>query len=250
VESGDVNLAAKAQSLEPRTGQSPWDDYEYGRGYAVLTLPFDSGHLLGLRVFPENNFAPYVSVWHRSPDGDWEIYVDGPFLETACPRYWEPATQTVDFASIDVRWTGANDLRVEMDEPKLEWTLTMGAPPLLRVLNTVNSRLPLWTWKLPVLLRLREWIARHYLDYGDIALSFTTASGHDAVLLARENYVVHSSTARLDGDDLGELVHLDENPTVGEVPLPTAPSFVFGQAHARIVDQTEFQQTMEMVRER
>lgn len=246
----DVNLAAKATAIEPRTGQSPWADYEYGRGYAVLTLPFDSGHLLGLRVFPENDFAPYVSVWHRSPSGDWAIYVDGPSLETACPRYWEPATQAVAFASIDVRWTGANDLRVEMDTPTLEWTFSMHAPPLLRLLNTVNAHLPLWTWKFALFLRLREWIARSYLNYGDIELSFTTASGHDTVLLARENYLIHSATARIDGDDLGSLVHLDENPTMGDVPLPTAPSFVLGEAYARIVDQTEYQQTKERVRER
>jgi hypothetical protein len=245
-----MNLAEKAQSIEPRTGHSPWDNYEYGRGYAVLALPFDSGHLLGLRVFPENDFAPYVSVWHRPPDEDWEIYVDGPFLETACPRYWEPATRKVGFASIDVRWTGANDLRVEMDKPELEWTLSMRAPPLLRLLNTVNARLPLWTWKIRLFLRLREWVARYYLNYGDIALSFTTASGQDAVLLASENYFIHSSVARLDGDDLGEPVHLDENPTVGEVLLPTAPSFVIGQAHAMIVDQTEYQRTKRRARER
>lgn len=69
-------------------------------------------------------------------------------------------------------------------------------------------------------------------------------------LLARENYVIHSSTARLDGDDLGEPVHLDENPTVGETPLPTAPSFVIGQAQARILDQTESQRTKERARGR
>lgn len=244
-----MNLAAKARSIEPRRGHSPWDDHEFGRGYAVLTLPFDSGHLLGLRVFPQNDFAPYVSVWHRPPDRTWAIYVDGPSLDTACPRYWEPATRTVGFASIDVRWTGPTDLRVAMDEPHLEWTLSMGAPPLLRLANTVNSRLPLWTWKRPSLLRLREWMARYYLDYGDIALAFTTASGHETVLVARENYVIHASMAHLDGDDLGEPVTLEETPTVGEVPLPTAPSFVLGEAHAKIVDRTEYRRTKERARE-
>lgn len=57
-----VNLAARARAIAPRAERSPWDGYEYARGYGVLNLPFDSGHLLGLRVFPENDFAPYVSV--------------------------------------------------------------------------------------------------------------------------------------------------------------------------------------------
>lgn len=245
-----MNLAAKAGSIEPRTGPSPWEGYEYGRGYAVLSLPFDSGHLLGLRVIPDNDFAPYVSIWHRSPGKDWAIYVDGPLLETACPRYWKPATRTVGFASIDVRWTGANDLRVAMDTPSLEWALSMRAPPLLRLVNAINARLPLWTWNTSTLLRLRELVARYYLNYGDIALSFKTPSDHNVVLLAQENYFIHSSTARYDGDDLGDPVHLHENPTMGEVPLPTAPSFVLGQVHAKIIDQTEYQRTKELAHQR
>ncbi len=245
-----MTLAAKARAIEPRTGRSPWAGHEYGRGYAVLALPFDSGHLLGLRVFPENDFAPYVSVWHRSPDGDWEIFVDGPALETACPRYWKPATETVGFASIDVAWTAPNDLRVEVDDPALEWTLSMGAQSPLRALNAVNAALPRWTWRVDALVRLREWVARHYLEYGDIRLSFTTASGHETVLLALENYRIDTTTARLEGRSLGEPVSLDENPTIGDVPLPSAPSFVFGEAHAAIRDEAEYRRAKERVRSR
>lgn len=80
-----MDLAEKVGAIEPRTGRSAWNGHEYGRGYGVLNIPFDSGHMLGLRVFPENDFAPFDSVWHRPPDGDWAISVDGPSLETACP---------------------------------------------------------------------------------------------------------------------------------------------------------------------
>lgn len=133
-----------------------------------------------------------------------------------------------------------------MDEPDLEWTLSMRAPPLLRLLNAVNAELPLWTWRSAPLLRLREWVARHYLGYGDIDLSFTTASGHETVLLARENYLVHAASASLDGDDLGTPVRLDANPTVGDVPLPRVPSFVVGGAQARIIDPAEYQRATEL----
>lgn len=244
-----MNLAAKAESIEPETGRSAWDGHEHGRGYAVLSLPFASGHILGLRVMPENDFAPYVSVWHRTPEEDWAIYVDGPALETACPRYWKPATRTVAFATIDVAWTGPTDLRVTMDDPALEWTLSMTAPPLQRALNAVDGALPLWTWRPASLRRVREWVARRYLGYGDIRLSFTTASGHDTVLLARENYRIAGASASLDGASLGEPVVLDANPTIGGVRLPTAPSFVLGEAHAAIRDPAEYRRTRSRVRE-
>ncbi len=66
------------------------------------------GHVLALRVFPENDFAPYRSIWHRTPDGTWSIYVDGPRVDTACPRYFGAAPGTWRFKrcsnlSIDVK---------------------------------------------------------------------------------------------------------------------------------------------------
>ena len=213
----------------------------------MLSLPFDSGHLLGLRVFPENDFAPYVTVWHRPPGEGWAIYVDGPSLDTACPRYWKPVARTVAYASIEVDWTGPNDLRVAMEEPALEWTLSMEAPMRFRSLNAIDSTLPRWTWRVAPLLRFREWVARRLLGYGDIRLSFTSASGHEMVLLARENYRVEASEASLDGRPLGEPVTLEENPTVGGVPLPTVPCFVFGEAHAPILDPVEYRRTKERV---
>lgn len=33
---------------------------------------------------------------------------------------------------MDVTWTGSNELRVEMSEPRLMGTMSMTAPPLLR----------------------------------------------------------------------------------------------------------------------
>ncbi|MDQ4076252.1 MAG: hypothetical protein M3220_08395 [Chloroflexota bacterium] len=37
------------------------------------------------------------------------------------------------------------------------------------------------------------------------------------------------------------------NPTIGDVPLPTRPTFVIGQAHARIKDREEYRRTRERV---
>ena len=39
-------------------------------GYAVIGLPFQSGHILALRRFPASTIGPgYTSVWHRDPSG-------------------------------------------------------------------------------------------------------------------------------------------------------------------------------------
>lgn len=86
-----MDLADELQAIEPRVAHSPVSGYEYVRGYGVYALPFDSGHVLALRVFPENDFAPYSTIWHRTPEGDWSIYADSPRLDIACPRYYSAA---------------------------------------------------------------------------------------------------------------------------------------------------------------
>lgn len=217
------------------------------RGYGVMMLPFSSGDLLGLRVWPQSDFAPYVSVWHRSPEGEWSMFSDGPSLETTCPRYWRPAIQRAELAHIDVTWTGSTELRVEMDEPRLVWTMSMTAPPLLRGLNTISASLLLWSWRVDPLLRLREWMAKRLLGMGDISLSFTTPSGHETVIMPEEISFIDASKAVLGGRSLGEPVRLETPPTIGDVPWPIRPSFGFGQAHMRITDPEEYQRTCEHV---
>ena len=242
---GPMNLAGEAAAIEPGTATSPWPNHEHVRGYAALELPFSSGHLLGLRVWPETDFTPWTSVWHRTPGGEWSIYNDGPSLETTCPRYWGPALERAELATIDLTWTGPNELHVEMDEPSLDWTMSMVAPPLLRALNATNASLPLWSWRPAPLLWLRELVSKHLLGLGDVRFSFTAASGHEATIVPQEVYYVDDSEAVLGGGDLGEPVRLEENPTIGGVPTPTRPVFVFGQAHMQIRDEAEYRRARE-----
>lgn len=241
-------LADELQRIEPRVVTSPWPDHEHYRGYAVMVLPFSSGHLLGLRVFPENDFAPYKSVWHRTPEGDWSIYNDGPSLDTTCPRWWGPALRHADLTSIELTWTGPNDLRVEMEAPRLMWTMSMTASPLLRPLNAVSAALPLWTWKPAPLLRIREWMAKELLGMGDLRFSFVTPSGQNAVIMPEQIFFIDASEAVWEGRDLGDPVRLTTNPTIGGVPLPSRPAFVIGQAYARIKDRKEYRRTREEIR--
>ena len=91
-------LAAQLSDLPVVQGHAPWPGHEYVKGWGVFGLPFDSGHVLALRVFPHNDFSPYRALWHRDPGGRWSIYVDGPRLDTACPRYFGPACHVTGYA--------------------------------------------------------------------------------------------------------------------------------------------------------
>ncbi len=143
-------------------------------GLGVFGLPFDSGHILALRVFPENDFSPYRTIWHRDPDGRWAIYVDGPRLDTACPRYYGAACEYTGYAHIDLTWTGPATLRVTMDIPSLEWTLTASSTRLLDMLNAVSNALPRASWRPRSFVRAREALARERTN----GVATTHAEGH------------------------------------------------------------------------
>src|SRR5262245_57380851 len=157
-----------------------------------MGLPFDSGHVLALRVFPENDFGSYRSLWHRDPEGNWSIHVDGPRLDTACPRYYGAACKQTGFAHLEFTRTGPATLQVTMDEPALEWTLTASSTTYLDVLNALSAAMPTATWRPRALLRAREGMAR-MLGVGEIELSGVMPSGHTGMLMTKQMYFNVSS---------------------------------------------------------
>jgi hypothetical protein len=235
-----VDLAARVRDLPERRGLAPWPNHEYVRGWGVFGLPFDSGHVLALRVFPDNDFAPYRTVWHRDPAGAWSIYVHGPRLDTACPRYYGPACTRTAFARIDLAWTGPAALRVTVDEPRLEWDLVATQTAVLAALNAVSPRLPRWTWRAGALLRARELLAEHVLRLGTIRLAGTMPSGHAGLLMPQRMYFIDASTAVLAGQDLGRPATVAPNPHIGGVPLPARGVLAIGEAAWPIRDPAEY----------
>jgi hypothetical protein len=230
-------------ALPERRDRAPWPDHEYVRGWGVFGLPFDSGHVLALRVFPENDFSPYRTLWHRRPDGRWSIHVNGARLDTACPRYYGPACEHTGFVLINIEWTGRDTLHVTMDDPALDWSLVARETATLRVLNAVNGRMPMWTWRSAALLRARELLAKQVLGMGDIRLSGTMPSGHVGTLMPQRMYLIDESSAVLAGQDLGRPVTVAPNPGIGEVPLPARGVLAIGQAAWEILDPDEFART-------
>lgn len=231
--------AALTSAIGSRMGEAPWPDHEYVRGWGVFGLPFDSGHVLALRVFPQGSFGPYRTVWHRDPDGRWSIHADAPRVELACPRYYGPACAYVGAARIDLRWTGPRTLRVTMDDPALDWTVTAARSPLMGVLNPLSAAMPLASWRPRALLRARERLA-HVLGMGRLQMAGVMPSGHTGLLMPQRMYLVDESSAVLGGVDLGSPTRLPENPELGGVPLPARGVLAIGQAMWPIRDRDEF----------
>jgi hypothetical protein len=222
------NLSGELSSIPEGLGQPPWPG-EYVKGWGVFALPFDSGHVLALRVFPQGSFAPYRTVWHRDPNGDWSIFVDGPQLETACPRYYGEACVYTGYSQIQIGWTAQSSLRVTMEKPRLEWTLTASSTRFLSLVNSTSHFLPPASWRLQSLLRLREMTAR-VLGLGSLQLSGVMPSGHTGTLMPERMYFINEASATFEGTDLGRPVVLPDNPRMGDVPLPARGVLAVGGA--------------------
>lgn len=231
--------ASLTTAIRAEMGEAPWPDHENVRGWGVFGLPFDSGHVLALRVFPQGSFGAYRTLWHRDPAGHWSIYADARRVELACPRYYGPACEYVGPARIQFEWTGPRTLRVRMDEPALDWTVTAGRSPVLELLSQLSAALPLSSWRPTALVRARERVAQ-VLGMGRLQMSGVMPSGHSGLLMPQRMYLITESSAVLDGLDLGSPTRLSVNPTLGGVPLPARGVLAIGQAMWPINDRNEF----------
>jgi hypothetical protein len=240
--------ATLTTAIEPDMGDAPWPGHEYVRGWGVFGLPFDSGHVLALRVFPQSSFGPYRTLWHRSPGGSWSIYADAKHVEHACPRYYGAACEHVGPARIDLEWTGPRTLRITMADPSLDWTVTTARSPMLGLLNPLSALMPLSSWRPPALVRAREMLAQA-LRMGRLQMSGVMPSGHSGLLMPQRMYLVNRSGAVLDGVDLGRPTRLRQNPTIGGVPLPARGVLAIGRAMWPISDPDEFDSARRQARD-
>ena len=231
--------ATLTTAIDADMGEAPWPEHEYVRGWGVFGLPFDSGHVLALRAFPQSSFGPYRTLWHRDPEARWSIYADAARVEHACPRYYGPACEYVGAARIDLEWTGPYTLHVTMDQPALEWTVNAVRSPLLGLLNPFSAAMPLSSWRPRALVQARERLAQA-LGMGRLQMSGVMPSGHSGLLMPQRMYLVNQSSAVLDGVDMGSPTRLRENPVIGGVALPARGVLAIGQAMWLIRDPDEF----------
>jgi hypothetical protein len=233
-------LASELQSIPKMVIRSPLAGFEMVRGYGVPSLPFDTGNILALRVFPQNDFAPYITIWHRTPEGEWSIHVDGPRLDTACPRYFGAGAKHSTFAKIQLQWLDPMSLSIQMNQPRLDWTISMDEPSIFHLMNIIIPRLPERFVRTPRSFRLREWVGSALLGLGKVSPSAVTPNGQSSMFLTRRMFVIKDAKAQLDGKDLGRPVSLAVNPAIGNFKLPARPVFAEGRSYFETLDPAEY----------
>jgi hypothetical protein len=127
-------------------------------GYGVMGLPFQSGHVLGLRRWTASSVGEgFTSIWHRNLEGRWTFY-ESAQCEVACTRYLGAAVERVRLGPIRLEWETPHRLRIRTADDVVDWTVEIGATPITRMMSAVGSVIPTaaWRWS-PVLERWGGW---------------------------------------------------------------------------------------------
>lgn len=211
---------AVAEEIE-RYVKLPRGDAERFSGYAVMALPFQSGHLLALRRWPSSSVGPgYTSIWHRTPEGSWTLYADTSPVRS-CSRYFSNAAERSVETPIDLAWEDDRTLRVKMGgDIGFEWQLTLTLTPVTRVLNAMSSLVPGPLWRQKWFLTPMGRMAGPMLGAGRIRLHGLVPNGQSFIANPRRMWTISDSNASLSGQDFGPIGPLPDQAHLADFWLP------------------------------
>ncbi|MFB7251007.1 hypothetical protein [Microbacterium sp. NPDC056234] len=200
-------------------------------GYALMSLPFRSGYVLGLRRFPVTSVGPgYTSVWLRTPDDSWTIYTTiDPQL--SCPRYFGSALRSTSVHSIAVGWTGDLAFTVRIaDDIDLRWDVVLAETGMTRMMSGMASALPEGFWRNGVFLSALGAVAGPSLRAGRVGMTGRTPNRQLFRARVQRMWIVEDASASLRGEDLGAVSPLSEQTRLGDFWMPQRGIFMVGGA--------------------
>jgi hypothetical protein len=227
-----------AERLE-QSAELPGGDEERFSGYAVMGVPFASGHVLGLRHFPASSLGHgYTSVWHRDPEGRWVFCQDVP-PEQGCSRYFGSALDGSLIGQIRIVWSDPREFTVSVKGGlPLNWRISLTQTPGSRLMNAVSQALPGSIWRSPAALRMMGKAAGSILKAGRISLVGQVPNGQRFIANPRHLWIVASSQATLNGQDLGPVRPLPDQASLGDFWIPQRGIFAAANAFLEGFDPT------------
>jgi hypothetical protein len=200
-------------------------------GYAVIGLPFASGHVLAMRRFPTSSVGPgYTSIWHRSPEGAWTMWVDVEPLQ-ACPRYFGNGVERVIRAPIGFSWPDSSRMTARIDEGRvLDWEIELDSTLVTRFFSAVGKVTPDILWRRRSVLSAMAAVAGPLLRVGRLSLHGNAPNGQWFKANSKLIWFVTGGRARLCGADLGAFGSLSEPASLGDFLIPQRGIFTIGHA--------------------
>lgn len=232
--------------MEPReviqhieaTASLPSGSGERFAGYAVIGLPFRSGHVLALRRFPASSLGSgYTSIWHCDPLGNWTFYsTTAP--EQSCSRYFGSQVEENVQAQIRIEWGGSDKFRVIADCPRpLNWEVRLTQTMASRLMNAAARLVPDSWWQKRFMLRVMGFTARFALGTGKMNLAGRTPNGQEFIANPQRVWLVKSSRAVVNGVDVGPAGPLPEQARLNEFLIPQRGIFAVARSFLQTTDR-------------
>jgi hypothetical protein len=198
-------------------------------GYGVMGLPFQSGHVLGLRRWTASSVGEgFTSIWHRNREGEWTFYESAP-SDIACTRYFGAGVQRMRVGAIRLEWETPHRLRIRTADDAVDWTVEMGATPVTRMMSAVGSAIPTAAWRWRPFLGAMGRVAGRALGVGTVRLSGLTPNGQHFEANPLRIWSVTDSHAQVEGQQLGPIGALPEQAHMADFYIPQRGIFAVGR---------------------
>ena len=198
-------------------------------GYGVMGLPFQSGHVLGLRRWTASSVGEaFSSIWHRDPEGLWTFHESAP-CEVACTRYFGASVERARLCAIGLEWETAHRLRIRRAVEAVDWTVEIGATPITRMMSAVGSAMPAAAWRSRPVLGAMGRVAGWALGVGTVRLTGLTSNGQHFDANPLRVWYVTGSHAVVEGQDLGPMGPLPEQAHMADFYFPQRGIFAVGR---------------------
>lgn len=197
-----TTTAQSAAELAETSASLPNDAAERFAGYAVMGIPFSSGHYLAFRCFPASSIGPgYHAVWLRGPHQQWSVHADAP-PEVSCARYFGAALREAAYSEVSTEWTSPWQLTVTVPGV-VHWELQMKATITTAAVTALARRLPPTLWRNDGALGAMGRLMGPVLGVGHLAFSGLVPNGQSFQAKPLRVWSVTSSRASIGGVDAG-----------------------------------------------
>jgi hypothetical protein len=198
-------------------------------GYGVMGLPFQSGHVLGLRRWTASSVGKgFTSIWHRDPAGRWTFHESAP-SEVACTRYFGAGVDRKRLGAIGLEWETPHRLRIRTADGAVDWTVEIGATPITRMMSAMGSAIPTAAWRWRPVLSAMGRAAGWALGVGTVRLTGLTSNGQHFDANPLRIWYVTDSQAVVEGQDLGPIGALPEQAHMADFYFPQRGIFAVGR---------------------
>lgn len=219
-----ISPRAHAELAERNAALPPGGDERF-IGYALMGMPFASGHYLAFRRFPASSVGPaYAAVWLFRPQDGWTIYADAPpFL--SCARYFGAAVSATHLTEVTARWEGPFKLTVGVPGV-VRWDLEFKETRTTATLTTLAHLMPGGWWRWPTVLAAMGRFMGPALQAGKLRLAGTTPNGQKFQARPLCVWQVKTSQATIDGGSAGMPHPLPKQAHLADFWLPQRGLFV------------------------